>query len=127
MPVAFLPSAIAADRDLLEKVLHDLFQHAAGSLGGPQGHIRLSLETAEQYMVIAIEDNGRGLSEEQLEKLEEKGLRTSLAQIRAIRELANQGGWRCRRQARLGVGARLIIEIPAVFPQAQRDPSLRRA
>ena len=97
------------------------------SLGGfPDGAVRVSIRPGLSALQILIEDNGRGFSESILSKMGQTPDRVSMTEIR---EGVERLGGRFDLQARLGVGSRLLIELPRVdaFANSPRAPRMSTA
>jgi signal transduction histidine kinase len=123
-----VPLAVRGQVEVLREVIRDLLQRAIASFGRQHQHgmVRMTVRPTRQSVEISIEDNGRGLNEELVVKLEAKGLMApqqtldivdsserpkSLAEIRKLVEACD---WKMHMQARLGVGARVVLELPRV-------------
>lgn len=112
-----IPLAVRGESETFARAFRGLLQFSIDSLAGNDGNIRLSLRPSLSAIDITIEDNGRGLSEAMIVKLEAKGLMKSTATKATwseIRHLAALSGWNLELQARLGVGSRVCLSLPRV-------------
>lgn len=117
-----MPMAIRAEAAQLGRLSRSLIESAIESLGGGEGVVWVRLTSDARAVTVEIEDNGRGLSEAFIAKLETKGLLTlgeDRLSLRQSRELAETHGWSMETQARLGVGARVVIGLPRVDTPTQ--------
>lgn len=117
-----LPMAVRGRAADLRLLLESVFEQAALSVGnGPDGIVRASLRPGLGALTLLIEDNGRGFSDAVLQRTSPG----ALERWEAIRQNAQACGWTFNRQARLGVGSRVAIELQRVdaFAQGGR-PSL---
>lgn len=103
-----LPLAVRGEKESLSVVVFNLLEMAVASIGPAAGNVRVSVGLTLSAMTILIEDNGRGLSEMMLAS---RGWSDPLI---GIRETAKKSQWQFEHQSRLGVGARVFIEIPRV-------------
>ena len=55
---------IPANREKLERAIHNLILNAANSIGPSQGEIHLSVKKNEDRLYITVSDNGRGIPDE---------------------------------------------------------------
>lgn len=114
-----LPVAVQINAEDFTMVVSSLIDQAVESLGGGEGVVRVGLHPGLRQTQVTVEDNGRGMTEELLMRLQARGLgkfplaagRLTFKQIRA---LISFWGGRVDRQARLGVGSRVTVEIPRV-------------
>jgi hypothetical protein len=111
-----LPMAVRGNAEDLKLLLEAVFEQAAMSVGtGPDGIVRASLRPGLGALSLLIEDNGRGFSDAVLERTS-PGL---LDRWERIRKASQECGWAFSRQARLGVGSRVSIELQRVDAFAQ--------
>jgi len=115
-----LPFWIEVQREELVKLISSLADHAVESLGGASGVIRFDLRCGLRSVEISVEDNGRGMSDELMARLQSKGLFQTKRHADwltpgQIRNRVVSWGGRLERQSRLGVGTRVIIEIPKLM------------
>lgn len=110
-----VPVSIKGQPAALILIVRNLLLQAQRAIADTEGVIRLSMRPGLRSISISIEDNGRGLNELLVHKLESTGVvkhspgELSLYEIRRNVEAC---GWRMEMLARLGVGARVTIEIP---------------
>ena len=111
-----VPLAVRGRPEILRTLARDLLAVAADSLLKGEGVVTVILRPGLRVVTLTIEDNGRGLNEAMLIKLEDKGLATRSARlsVREIRSLAKAIGWSLGIQGRLGVGSRIALELPRV-------------
>jgi signal transduction histidine kinase len=105
-----IPVQVMIEADDLQKIVGTCLDYAVTSLSGGEGVVRLSLTTGLRQVTLTIEDNGYGISEERL-SASDTDEKMSFAKIRG---LAAFWGARLTRNARLGVGSRVILEFPRV-------------
>lgn len=114
-----LPVVIQINADDFSMVVGSLIDQAIESLGGGEGVVRVGLHPGLRQIQVTVEDNGRGMTEELLMRLQARGLgqpplASSRLSFKQIRALISFWGGRVDRQARLGVGSRVTVEIPRV-------------
>jgi len=106
---------VSGDADRLERVLINLLDNAVKfTMGG--GRIDLEVRRAEAGIEVTVQDNGRGMSDEEQERAFEPyyrgqggGTGLGLAITRAIVE--SHGG-RVTIRSELGVGTRVWFALP---------------
>lgn len=115
-----IPVQIMIDTQDLAKMIGTCIDYAANSLSGGEGLVRVSVTTGLRHVTLAIEDNGYGINEEKL-SASDTDEKMSFAQMRG---LAAFWGARLVRNARLGVGSRVVLELPRVdaFVSEGRTP-----
>jgi signal transduction histidine kinase len=112
-----IPLAVRGSRDAFSTLVQGLIEYAMDSLNGPEGIVRVVLKPGLRSVSILFEDNGRGLNEALILKLEAKGLVSrpdARLSWRELRSLAEANGWKLDLQARLGVGSRVTLDFPRV-------------
>ena len=120
-----LPIAIRAHLPTLSHWIGSSIQTSIDALGGfPNGAVRVTLRTGLSMVAISIEDNGRGMGEVAQAKQARIEGRLTMSEIRT--DVERLGG-RFDVQARLGVGARVTIELPRVDALAMASPRPARA
>ncbi len=115
---------VSVDREALREGLRACLRLAYESLPESAGHrregvVRLSIRRGLRVVEIAVEDNGRGLSNQNLEVE---------SRLRRLRESVEMQGGRFDRIARLGVGGRTSMELKILrqLPRsAKYRPTLR--
>jgi hypothetical protein len=116
-----LPLAVKGDAERLSELLDLLLDLAFSAIGEVSGGvIQVTVRPGVSFMTVLVEDNGRGLSEAMLVT------RGWQDQIQMIREITRSTGWLCERQARLGVGARAIVELPRIDAHVRGSRVMRR-
>lgn len=118
MDVLEAPARVTADRDRLHQVFVNLFNNAMKFT--PQGGLTLRLRREGQMYRIELEDTGRGIAEEDLDRIfdkfervgsqESEGSGLGLPIARDIVELHHGRLW---AESMLGQGSRFIIQLPA--------------
>jgi CheY-like chemotaxis protein/two-component sensor histidine kinase len=116
------PAVVLGDRTRLVQVLANLL-HNAAKYTPPGGEITLRVDTQEDYVALAVRDNGVGMSAELAERafvLFEQGQRTpdraqgglgiGLALVKAIVEL--HGGTVIAHSAGAGQGSEFLVLLP---------------
>jgi len=107
LPIAVRGSILSITSWMKSSILNSI-----ESLGGfPDGTVRVSIRPGLTALQILIEDNGRGFGESILSKMGQASDRVS---VNEIRKGVERLGGRFDIQARLGVGSRLVIELPRV-------------
>lgn len=111
-----MPLALRCEREALALVLRSLVGGAVDAFGGGGGIVRISLRPTPSHLVVLVEDNGRGLSEEMIAKrlphLHSGHVsRENLATLSQIREIVYAWGGRFDYGARLGVGSRAQVDL----------------
>ncbi|MCM2280653.1 MAG: ATP-binding protein [Bdellovibrionaceae bacterium] len=114
-----LPVAVEINAEDFTTVIESALDHAIESLGSGQGVVRIGIHPSLRQLQVTIEDNGRGISEELLMRVQARGLSCGMSAangltFKQMRALIMFWGGRVERQARLGVGSRVTIEIPRV-------------
>jgi len=116
------PVLVSCDARQVSQALVNLLKNAVESIQGrdgdvPPGHIRVSLTETPERVVLAIEDNGRGLPREGRERLTEpyvttraKGTGLGLAIVKKVME---EHGGELVLEDREGGGARVTLSFPA--------------
>lgn len=112
-----IPIEVRGSARVLRSVLRGLLNLAQDSLVGGEGVIRVDIRLGINSVSLSVEDNGRGLNEAFILRLQEKGVlprSTGRWDLKSLRQTAEASGWRFEMHARLGVGARVTIELPRV-------------
>lgn len=112
---------VYGDGGELRKVIEAVLDQAIASVApGSIGSVRVTLKPTFDSVAVVVEDNGRGFAEAFLH-------RTSPEEFdfwQSLRARVQRSGWRFLRQARLGVGSRVVLELPTL--EAYSLSSLRR-
>ncbi len=103
-----IPVQVMIEADDFQKIVGACIDYATASLSGGEGLVRLSVSTGVRHVTLSIEDNGYGISEERL-AMTDTDEKMTFAQLRG---LAAFWGARLVRNARLGVGSRVVLELP---------------
>lgn len=118
-PERNLPVKARINTDDFVMAIGALIDRAIESLGG-EGVVRIGVNPGVRLLQIAIEDNGRGIDEEFVLRLKQKGvIRMAVGaaerpSFQQVKELIQVWGGRVQCVARLGVGSRVSVELPRV-------------
>ncbi len=119
-----LPIAIRGHLPTIAHWIQSSIQTSIDALGGfPNGAVRVTLRAGLSSVAISVEDNGRGMGELAQAKQGHSEGRMTMIEIRS--DVERLGG-RFDVQARLGVGARITIELPRVDAFAAASPRAAR-
>ncbi len=118
-PDCNLPVAVQINLNDFSLVVETLLDQAVTALACGEGVIRLGLHSGLRQIQLTIEDNGRGMNDDHLHRLRQKGLlqQTTVQghlSFKQIQALLRFWGGRADRASRLGVGSRVCLEIPRV-------------
>lgn len=106
-----LALAVQGESVELRRIIQSVLDQAITSVApGSIGNVRVALKPGYDSIAITVEDNGRGFAEAFLH-------RTSPEEFdfwQTLRARVHQNGWRFLRQARLGVGSRVVVELPTL-------------
>ena len=120
---ASVPMMVRAERFSIHKILRSLIAQAIDASTGGEGIVRVGMRVSLSDVVISVEDNGRGLSEAMLEKLASNGVLQNAdverLSLQVVRQQLEQKGATMEVMARLGVGTRIVIEIPRLDAYAR--------
>ena len=108
---------IWADKDLLLRVFNNLIKNAIQAVvAGEEGEIRVRLVEAGNGYLVSVQDNGKGISEEEKEKIfvpyfttKSTGTGLGLAMSKQIVESMNGKIW---FESDLGVGTTFFVSFP---------------
>jgi two-component system nitrogen regulation sensor histidine kinase NtrY len=108
---------VLADKEQLIRVFNNLIKNAIQAIPeDQQGRIRISLTREKPFLVVRIEDNGSGISEELLEKIfvpnfttKTGGMGLGLAMVRNILETF---GGKITCETKLGEGSSFSVYLP---------------
>jgi two-component system nitrogen regulation sensor histidine kinase NtrY len=130
---------VACDARLIGQALTNLLKNAVESIQGrsgadaelPRGQIIVRVPAEDGQSVVTVEDNGKGLPEQERERLTEpyvttraKGTGLGLAIVKKIME---EHGGGLSLEDRNGGGAVVKLVFPAIEPRAARVPAERVA
>lgn len=111
-----LPSIECAGQDI-KQVLLDLILNAASSLGG-SGTIRLCTARDGDMISIVVEDDGRGHSQEQVERIFDPmpggGVTESGLDLCVAEQIVRQHAGEIRMESGLGQGSTVTVRLPIV-------------
>lgn len=110
-------TTVDGDREQLFRVFVNLVKNAVQSIDkGKKGEIAIKLSCSQKWVIVAIEDNGKGIPDDVQPKLfspnfttKSGGMGLGLAIVKGIIE--NTGG-RIWFETELGVGTKFFIELP---------------
>jgi signal transduction histidine kinase len=126
----FLP-VLQSDRLALEQVFSNLVDNALKYLQpGRPGRLKIEAENTRNSVTVRIIDNGRGIAEQDLERVFElfrragrqdrPGEGIGLAHVRA---LVRRMGGDITVRSRLGEGSEFRVQLPRSLPTEQSSPS----
>jgi PAS domain S-box-containing protein len=113
---------ITSDRAAIEQIFGNLLDNAIKYLD-PQrpGHIEVSAEETADAMVFHVQDNGRGIAEEDMDKIFQPFRRAGLQDVPGegmglafVRMLLHRLGGRIECHSQLGVGTTFSFMLPKV-------------
>lgn len=114
---------VPADGDRIAQVITNLLSNAI-KYTPEQGHIRVSVTHSEQEGILAVEDDGIGIPEEELPLIFERFYRTDRSRSRStggagiglaiVRSIVTAHGGTVRAEHRDGKGSRFVVTIPKV-------------
>jgi two-component system LytT family sensor kinase len=111
---AFVPSM------LLQPIVENALKHGlAAKLGG--GELTIRTESQDGRLIIAIEDNGVGISEERMAQVFEDGI--GISNVHERLRVLYGADFRMDISSREGEGTRTRIEIPELVPTTS-EPSI---
>jgi signal transduction histidine kinase len=131
------PALVSVELGELQSIVGSLVRHAVDSIGGGAGIVRIALRVSQTALILIVEDNGRGMSEELLKGLDpiagDSAWAAASHQLRLseIRKKIESASGQMEVNARLGVGSRVVVEFPRndIFAQAvvrtPRSPRIR--
>lgn len=117
---AEVPS-IAGHPGEIHQLLLGLLENALEAIAGA-GRITIRVRAQEPDVVIEIEDDGRGMSEEQLATLFEVGLETKGPRVQidwgltALHQMVRAQGGEIHVESAPGRGTRVTVNLPVVAP-----------
>ena len=110
----------AIDRRELVEIFGALIDRSVRALGGGVGVVRVIARVGYGSVMISIEDNGQGFSDELKRRAGKFGVNSPerfdalRGPVERLRMLAHACGGRAESTSRLGAGARVDIELPRV-------------
>src|SRR5579863_1765852 len=112
---AFVPSM------LLQPIVENALKHGlAAKLGG--GELTIRTESRDGRVVIAIEDNGVGISKERMAQVFEDGI--GISNVHERLRVLYGADFRMDISSREGEGTRTRIDIPELVPTASDPPGI---
>lgn len=112
------------DPDAFEAGIGDLIDKSISSISGGVGVVRVSLRVGLRSVSVAVEDNGRGFSDDLIRRSLRRALggpetpdelapsTHSIYAVERMRRLAHDWGGRSESVSRLGAGSRTDVELP---------------
>ena len=114
---------ISADEDRLEQIIQNIIQNAI-RYAKDESSIRITMEAKENTCVLAIADNGVGISEENLAVITNRFIRVNKVRSRKeagtglglsiVEKLMELHGGKMSIESQLGVGTTIILEFPVL-------------
>jgi signal transduction histidine kinase len=122
---------IVSDRLALEQVFGNLLDNAVKYLvTGREGRIAVKAVDEGSRIVVRVEDNGRGIAEQDVERIFElfrrAGVQDKVGEgigLAHVRALVRRLGGDVTVESRLGVGSTFLVELPKLLPQQARVAS----
>ncbi len=115
---------VKGDANQLKQVFINILRNASDSMEGDGGKISVTLTQLDQYITIAIQDEGCGISEERLQKIgepfyttKEKG--TGLGMMMTYKIMEGHNGF-IRIESKEGEGTLVELKLPALMAQIER-------
>ena len=115
---------ILADEDRLEQIIQNIIQNAI-RYAKDEPYIRITMETKENTCVLAIADNGVGISEENLAIITNRFIRVNKVRSRKeagtglglsiVEKLMELHGGKLSIESQLGEGTTIKLEFPILF------------
>ncbi|MBI4179341.1 GAF domain-containing protein [bacterium] len=128
MPPA--PVEVMMDAPQIEQVILNIVLNAIESVPLRNGIIRITAEVHPNSVVLSIQDNGRGIKPEHLEKLFDPFFTTRRGGtglgLSVSHRIVNDHNGRIFVTSEPGQGARFAVEFPAPHPPPQRTPPSSR-
>ena len=111
--------SVFGDEDMLIRALLNLMDNAI-KYGRHGGYVKLSLETKDGWSICAVEDDGIGISEEELPKIWERFYRVDGSRseegsglgLSMVEALVKAHGGSVRAESKLGKGSRFTLMLP---------------
>jgi signal transduction histidine kinase len=122
---------IVSDRLALEQVFGNLLDNAVKYLvTGREGRIAVKAVDEGSRIVVRVEDNGRGIAEQDVERIFElfrrAGVQDKVGEgigLAHVRALVRRLGGDVTVESRLGVGSTFLVELPKLLSQQARVAS----
>ncbi|WP_134703420.1 PAS domain S-box protein [Ammoniphilus sp. YIM 78166] len=115
---------VKGDANQLKQVFINILRNASDSMEEHGGKISVTLTQQEQYISIAIQDKGCGISEERLQKIgepfyttKEKG--TGLGMMMTFKIMEGHNGL-IQIESKEGEGTLVELKLPALMTQTER-------
>lgn len=107
---------ITADPEKIKQALWNVILNSVEALQGSNGMIRIAVDSTDDNVVISIEDNGCGISEENMNKIFDplfttKPNGTGLG-LPIVNEIIAQHNGRIHIESKYGVGTKVTIILP---------------
>ena len=123
--------AVLADRQRLRQVLLNLLSNAI-KYNRRGGHVHISWRAEAGSVLLAVEDTGRGIPEDQVDLLftpferlgaEETGEQGSGLGLVAVKRLVEAMGGEVAVRSQVGVGSTFEVRLPMAQPEGGTDPA----
>lgn len=123
---------VRISRPALTQVVFNLAQNAGEAVRGRQdGRVRLRVAREGDRVLLSVEDNGAGMSEEVRNRCMEPFFTTKTRRISTglglvlVAGLVRDAGGTVEIRTQLGLGTEFVVALPAVDPPAERTPTSR--
>ena len=113
------PVRLTADRAMLETLLLNLLSNSLQHLGSG-GRVEVSVSQLGSRVILSVDDNGEGMSSEQLARLFTGGASGAGLGLRLVRDIAQLHGGAFIIEGREGLGASARSCSPRTTPRAAR-------
>ncbi|MCC5911677.1 MAG: PAS domain S-box protein [Clostridiaceae bacterium] len=121
---------IACDRDKIERIILNLLSNTA-KFTKPGGSVFINIYDREEKIVISVKDTGIGISKERLAIIFDRFIQDNKTLCRnhegsgiglsLVRSLVEMHGGRIDINSQLGKGTELIIELPVLVIQEEKN------
>src|SRR5690606_19810362 len=118
---------VRISRPALTQVVFNLAQNAGEAVRGRQdGRVRLRVAREGDRVLLSVEDNGAGMSEEVRNRCMEPFFTTKTRRISTglglvlVAGLVRDAGGTVEIRTQLGLGTEFVVALPAVVPPAER-------
>lgn len=112
---------VIADPVQMKKVVNNIIGNSAKYLDKPKGYIRIRIKDAEEFVIVEIEDNGRGIAAKDLPYIFDRFYRTDASRnssrggsgigLSIVKKVLEDHGGRIWASSKLGEGTTMIMEL----------------
>lgn len=112
---------VIADPVQMKKVVNNILGNSAKYIDKPQGKIKICIKDAGEFVIVEIEDNGRGIAAKDLPYIFDRFYRTDASRnsskggsgigLSIVKKVLEDHGGRIWAASRLGEGTRMIMEL----------------